>query len=74
VLGGPLANYAQVGFPTAAEVEQVVAALSARPHAVVAELLESFPEGRRYFVERGLLWLAKFGVIRIHARHEFTGP
>ncbi len=34
----------------------------------VADVLALFPAGRRSFIERGLPWLAKFGVLRIEGR------
>ncbi len=50
--------------PTDDEVESLVAALAAGPRSVGALLAETAPE-RRPFIERGILWLAKFHLVRL---------
>jgi len=64
-LSGPLADYGDMQRPTLAESEQVVAWLTERPEALVSELLQIFPAPRRHAMTRGLLWIARFGVIRL---------
>jgi glycosyltransferase involved in cell wall biosynthesis len=64
-LAQPLAIYSRLNRPTAAEVEQVFRWLSERPGGPLADLLETFPPGRRPFIRRGVLWLARHDVIGI---------
>jgi hypothetical protein len=51
-------------LPSITEAEAILAALAAGPRTVGALLAEIAPE-RRPFVERGMLWLAKFGLVRL---------
>ncbi|MDZ4374933.1 MAG: glycosyltransferase family 4 protein [Phenylobacterium sp.] len=53
-------------LPTAPEFEAVLAMLEIGP-APVGEILRAVPADRRPFMERGLLWLAKFGFVRLDA-------
>jgi glycosyltransferase involved in cell wall biosynthesis len=64
-LAQPLASYARINRPTPAEVAMVVTLLADRPGASVAELVEGFPRERRSVVRRGLLWMARHGVLQI---------
>jgi glycosyltransferase involved in cell wall biosynthesis len=54
-------------LPTAGEVAALVSRLTNGPRSVMA-LMAEVPADRRPFVERGLVWLAKFGVLRLGAR------
>lgn len=54
-------------LPNAAERSAILTLLSSGPRTVGALLSEVDPD-RRPFVERGLLWMAKFGVLRLNAR------
>ena len=63
-LGGPLAGVYTATLPTPDEVDQILDALAAAPQTV-ADLLARFPQARRFFLERGLGWMAKFGVISL---------
>jgi glycosyltransferase involved in cell wall biosynthesis len=65
LLAGPLVNYASFNRPTMPEVEQLLEWLGARPGATVRQVEETFPPGRRLFIRRGLLWLARYAVVRI---------
>ena len=65
VLQQPLAAYSGFNRPTLHEVELVVDFLARRGSAMVAEVLEIIPPERRSYVERGLLWLARYGVVTI---------
>jgi glycosyltransferase involved in cell wall biosynthesis len=67
LLASRLAAYSQVNRPTNAEVETIVAALGTRPETSVADLLALFPQNRRAFVRRGVLWIARYGVISIRS-------
>ncbi len=51
-------------LPTDVEVEALVATLAGGPRSVAALLAETPPE-RRPFVERGIVWLAKFDIVRL---------
>ena len=51
-------------LPSSAEIETIVALLTTGPRSVGAILAEISAE-RRPFVERGILWLAKFGIVRL---------
>jgi hypothetical protein len=51
-------------LPSIAEAEAILALLAAGPRTVAALLAEISPE-RRPFVERGIVWLAKFGFVRL---------
>jgi hypothetical protein len=64
-LDGPLASYSRFNRPTHEEVEKVIAALTANGPTAVAQLLELVPPGRRNYLERGLLWLARYDVVAI---------
>lgn len=63
----PLGALGAWALPSLTEAEAVFSHLSARPEASVAELLETFPANRRSFLERGLLWLVKFGIVELVA-------
>ena len=65
-LTGKLANYTPHMLPTVEETEILYAAVAAQPQASVADLMAVFPPGRRVFMERAVLWFAKYGVVRIH--------
>ena len=54
-------------LPATPEVEAVLAAVTPGPRSVGALLAEVPPE-RRPFVERGILWLAKFGFLRLSGK------
>jgi hypothetical protein len=66
ILNMKLANYTPWVLPNAVELEQLYEALALRPKSTVAEVLAQFPIGKRQFLERGLLWLAKYGVSQVH--------
>jgi hypothetical protein len=51
-------------LPSLAEVETILALLATQPRTVGALLAEISPE-RRPFLERGIVWLAKFGFVRL---------
>lgn len=46
-------------------VATLVSFIGARPSATVAEILAEWQDGRAPFIERGLLWLVKFDVLRV---------
>ena len=51
-------------LPSTPEAEAILAAVAAAPRSVGALMAEIAPE-RRPFVERGIVWLAKFGFLRL---------
>jgi len=64
-LSNPLAAFYTVNFPSQAETARVIDLLADRPRTV-ADLLAAFSSDRRFYLERGLLWLAKFGVVTVN--------
>jgi glycosyltransferase involved in cell wall biosynthesis len=65
LLANPLANQGAVNRPTLAEIEQLVTWLADRKVATTPQALSIFPVGRHGPIGRGLLWLARFGVITL---------
>ena len=65
VLASPLASYAGINRPTLDEAEQIVTWLAGRPGAAVSEIAALFPGWRQPAIQRGLLWIARFGVIEL---------
>ena len=65
LLSNPLASYSPFNRPSLAEVQQVIAWLDGRPGATVKDVLDAMPAGRRSFIQRGLLWVARYGVITL---------
>lgn len=65
LLSGPLAEYSNVNRPNLQEVEQIVTWLVERPGASVGEITQLFAAGRRSAIARGLLWIARYGVIEL---------
>jgi glycosyltransferase involved in cell wall biosynthesis len=65
VLESDLATSARLNRPRKPEVDQVFAWLMENPNGSVAALLEIFPPNRRGLLKRGLLWIARYGVIVI---------
>jgi len=64
-LSRPLAAYGYVNRPNAGECEEILSWLADRPGARVSEIAELFPAYRRPAITRGLLWIARFGVIEL---------
>jgi glycosyltransferase involved in cell wall biosynthesis len=65
LLGSPLAGYGAVNRPTLEEVEQILDSLVGRSGARAGDLAQAFPAARRPAIARGLLWVARFGVIEL---------
>jgi glycosyltransferase involved in cell wall biosynthesis len=64
-LAQPFAAYGRINRPTEAEVAVAVTWLADHSDARLAELLAVFPRERRSVVRRGLLWMARHGVVAI---------
>ena len=58
-------------LPSIDEAEALIAAVIEKPESVGA-ILAMFPSDRRPFVERGILWLAKFGFLRLSGKSTRT--
>ncbi|MBR7621252.1 glycosyltransferase family 4 protein [Phenylobacterium sp. 20VBR1] len=52
-------------LPSLAEAQAILTYLQAHADSAVADIVATFAVPRRGFVERGLLWLVKFGVIEL---------
>lgn len=65
LLTGLLGGIGRWAMPSLSEAEAAYERIAAAGSLTVGEVLAGFPPARRPFVERGLLWLAKFEVIRI---------
>jgi hypothetical protein len=63
VLKSPLAVYSNFHRPTLEEARQVFDRLQANGPATVAELAAQVPSSRRPYVQRGILWMARFGAV-----------
>lgn len=69
-LAHPYAQIARQHLLSEPDCEAIVRFLASRPSATVGELLKPGPASSAPFVERGLLWLAKFGILRVLAADE----
>lgn len=65
----PNVRFAAPLLPTPAEALEVVKILGDRRQTTVQEVLARFPPPRQTFIERGLVWMAKYGVVRILSRN-----
>lgn len=65
-LSGALAVYSRFNRPSDAELEVVIQALAEQGPMPVAKVIELIPPGRRNFLERGLIWLARHDVVALH--------
>ena len=65
LMAQPSVRGAESRLPTPPQTAALVAALSHDRPAAVGLLLNGFPPEERPFLERGLVWLAKYGVVRI---------
>ena len=63
----PLFSFMKTMAPDADECTRLLAELQRRGPLGVAELLAGTAEARRYRVERGLVWLAKLGLVRVQS-------
>lgn len=64
----PLVRLMPQYLPTPDEVRAIVEALAAAPQTALGDLLLRFPAGRRPFLERGVVWMAKYGLLVILSR------
>ncbi|MCL6547040.1 MAG: glycosyltransferase family 4 protein [Bryobacteraceae bacterium] len=68
LLNAQLATYGGFALPNKNELKEVFDLLSQLRQATAADLVASISAARRPFVERGLLWLAKYQVVTILPR------
>ena len=61
-------------LPTMAEAQAILTYLQAHADSPVADIVATFAAPRRGFVERGLLWLVKFGVIELVSPPTVANP
>ena len=64
-LSSPLGAIGQWAMPLSAEREAMFAFVAGRGLVSIAELLAGHPAPRHPFLERGVLWMAKFGILQI---------
>ncbi|HEV2530861.1 glycosyltransferase family 4 protein [Phenylobacterium sp.] len=62
-----LVNYSNFHRPTPEESRQMLALIAERPGVTVGEVAQAAGPARRAFVGRGVLWLARYGLITIGA-------
>jgi glycosyltransferase involved in cell wall biosynthesis len=65
-LTSPTASYSRTYVPNPAENEALYSAIAGQKQATARELVAGFTPGRQLFMERALLWFAKYGIVRIH--------
>jgi glycosyltransferase involved in cell wall biosynthesis len=70
LLDTTLINFAGFLLPHVNDVETIVAALSRTRQAQVRDLLAAIPAGRRSRAERGILFLAKYGIVKVLPRSD----
>ena len=64
-LSHPLARWAPHLLPRMEEAQSMLAFIAERPQTSVDELVAAFPRERANIIDRGVGWLAKYGVIQI---------
>ncbi len=64
-LRGPLATIGNWPQPSLLDMEQAFSGVLAKNEVTVAEIVNSFATAKHSFIERGLLWLVKFGVLSL---------
>lgn len=65
-----LTNHGGALLPSKSEMNRMIECLSRTPRLRVADLTILFPLDRRPFVERGLLWMAKYQIVTILPRSD----
>ena len=54
--------------PTNEDVKRILEMLATTPQLTLGEVVSRFPPPRRPFMERGVVWMAKYGMLRILGR------
>lgn len=65
LLERPLVNYSPFNRATLDEAQQIFEWLREHPGAKVNDLVGAFPGRRRRAISRGLLWIARYGVVAL---------
>jgi glycosyltransferase involved in cell wall biosynthesis len=60
-----LVNYSNFHRPTPEEARQMLALIAERPGVTVSEVAQTAAPARRAFVGRGVLWLARYGLVTL---------
>ncbi len=68
IMAAPSVRGAEVLLPTLSQTETLIGMLSHDHPAAVSALLARFAPAERPFIERGLVWLAKYGLVRLSSR------
>ncbi len=68
LMAKPLVRALPGFLPSTEEVRLILEALAAAPQMELGDLLQRFPAPRRPFLERGVVWMAKYGLLRILGR------
>jgi glycosyltransferase involved in cell wall biosynthesis len=74
LIASSLTNHGGTVLPSRAEMEAMVARLSEVRQMAVGDFVAPFPEARRPFIEMGLLWMAKYGIVTILPRSRYIAP
>jgi glycosyltransferase involved in cell wall biosynthesis len=64
-LDSRMARLGLINIATDAEIDQILECVAAHPSGTVKDVLASFPSGRAGVVNRGLLWLARYGALEL---------
>lgn len=65
-LRNPLAQRALLDVPTGTELKAVFDSLQPERARTLGDVLNGFPQERRRVVERGIMWMIKFGVLAFY--------
>ncbi|MFI4950087.1 MAG: glycosyltransferase family 4 protein [Caulobacterales bacterium] len=65
LLEKPLVNYSPFNRASLEETQAIFEWLRDHPGAKVSDLIQAFPAGRRTAISRGLLWIARYGVVTL---------
>jgi glycosyltransferase involved in cell wall biosynthesis len=68
LMKAPLVRMAPAILPQPAEIERIMTFVAEHRQCTVNQVLADVPAGRRPHLERGLIWMAKYGLITILSR------
>lgn len=69
-----MTNHGGSILPSRPEMGEVISRLAEVRQIAVGDLVAGFAPARQPFVERGLLWMAKYGIVNILARTGYIAP
>ncbi len=64
----PAVSYTRSFLPNAQEIQAIYDVIANGQEMEAAAVVSAFPAGRRAILERSLLWLAKYGIVRLRTR------